>query len=158
MTKCFICLINLHSVLIRIAQTNILSIFLPHLLTYQKSWVSLPVGYKRGQLKTGDWKWLWSHYRTFYFTESKRRLGNLLAVKQRVLKWRLLFVVARFCTPPELKLHVFSSSKHGKEKNSRYRNFFCSNEKHSVIFIAFGCWLAEVVGNQCYLLDALEWK
>ena len=30
----------------------------------------------------------------------------------------LLFAVERFCTPPELKLHVFSSSKHGKEKQS----------------------------------------
>ena len=36
MTECFVCLINLHCVLIRIAQKISVSIFLSHVLTYQK--------------------------------------------------------------------------------------------------------------------------
>ena len=48
---------------------------------------------------------------------------TLLSDWEMFLPWNrmsssLLFAVERFCTPPELKLHVFSSSKHGKEKQS----------------------------------------
>ena len=35
----------------------------------------------------------------------------------------LLFSVSRFCTPPEVKFHVFGPSKHGEEK-SLSNNFF----------------------------------
>ena len=86
---------------------------IPKETNFHFRWDTKPRNWK---LETGNDCEVITDYRTLYFTESRRRLGNLLAVKQNVLKWRLLFAVGRFCTPPELKLHVFSSSKHGKEK------------------------------------------
>ena len=35
----------------------------------------------------------------------------------------LLFLVSRFCTPPEVKFDAFGTSKHGKRK-SLWKNFF----------------------------------
>ena len=38
--------------------------FLPRGFMYQKRQISLPVGYKTARPKTGDWEWLWRHFRT----------------------------------------------------------------------------------------------
>ena len=56
----------------------------------------------------------------------------------------VLFSLARFCSPPEVKFHVFSSSKHGKEKSlsnsflalliSSLSRLYQANEKTCFIF------------------------
>ena len=45
--------------------------FLPRVLMYQKSEISLPVEYKTARPKTGDWEWLWRHFRTSSFAKKK---------------------------------------------------------------------------------------
>ena len=47
--------LNVPNVLISIAKKISIAIFLPRVLMYQKSQISLPVGYKTARPKTGDW-------------------------------------------------------------------------------------------------------
>ena len=53
---------------------------------------------------------------------SKKNDGNLFSAKLKVLKRRhnhsqSLLLVSRFCTPPEVKFHVFGTSKDGEGKS-----------------------------------------
>ena len=52
---------NIHSVLITTAKSISIAIFRSHVLSCKKREISLPVGYKTPQVKTGDWEWLWRH-------------------------------------------------------------------------------------------------
>ena len=80
--------------------------FLPRVLIYQKREISLPVGYKTKRPKTGDWEWLWRHFRTSRFAKNRFLLSfsyceliNLLrngtnVVYKKIRKcWRNLFIV-----------------------------------------------------------------
>ena len=40
-------------------------------LLYQKLEISLPVGYRTARPKTGDWEWLWCHFRIWSFGENR---------------------------------------------------------------------------------------
>ena len=44
-----------------------IAISLPRFLMHQKREISLPAGYKTARPKTGDWEWLWRHFRTSSF-------------------------------------------------------------------------------------------
>ena len=57
----------------------------------------------------------WHHFRMFCFVANKKRLGNLLAVKQSVLKWRhnhFLSPVFSYTVlyPTESEFHFFGTS------------------------------------------------
>ena len=71
------------------------------------------------------------------FTPTRKQLAkwprNLLAAKQEVLFWRHNHSqsLARFCTPPEVKFHVFRRLKRGEEK--------------SISKIFFRCWYQDTV-------------
>ena len=51
--------------------------FLPRVLMYQKSEISLPVEYKTARPKTGDWEWLWRHFRTSNFAKKNPDFSDI---------------------------------------------------------------------------------
>ena len=96
---------------------------------YHKLEISHPVGYKTMRPKTGDWEWLWCHFRIWSFRED--RFLHFYTISWRIhyltitgRKWlRNLFsvtitpshliLVSHFHTPPEVKyFHVLDTSKH----------------------------------------------
>ena len=77
---------------------------IPKETNFHFQWYTKPRNWKQ---ETGNDCEVITDYRTLYFTESRRRLGNLLAVKQNVLKWRLLFAVARFLYPTGTEITRF---------------------------------------------------
>ena len=62
---------NLDSELIRRAKKkNSMVIFLSLVLSHWNREISLPGHYNTAQVKTGDWEWLWRHFRAFFFAAS----------------------------------------------------------------------------------------
>ena len=66
-------------------------------LMYQKRQSSLPVGYKTARPNTGDWEWLWRHFRIWCFAKNRYHrhflinsallhhfFANLLAYNQKM--------------------------------------------------------------------------
>ena len=51
----------------RAKKKNSILIFLSRVFSYWKREISLPGHYKTAQVKTGDWEWLWRHFRAFFF-------------------------------------------------------------------------------------------
>ena len=116
---------------------------------YQKHQISLPVGYKTARPKAGDWERLWRQFRTPSLAKNRflRRFlifsepTRYCTISQQIdwltiRKWlrnrsspSLLFLVSRFCIPPEVKFDAFGTSKHGEGK-SLSKNFFCYTYQH----------------------------
>ena len=72
MTDFLICSIKLPQCTDKNSKTNILiAIFLAGVLMYQKRQISLLLGYKTSRPKTGDWEWLWRHFRTWSFAKNR---------------------------------------------------------------------------------------
>ena len=57
-------------------------------------------------------------------TEKSAFLRGLESLKCVTIVPSLLFLVSRFCTPPEVKFDAFGTSKHGEGK-SLSKNIFC---------------------------------
>ena len=68
----FICSIKFPQCTDKNNKTNFsIAIFLASVLMYQKRQISLPVEYKTARPKTGDWEWLWCHFRTWSFAKNR---------------------------------------------------------------------------------------
>ena len=126
-----------------------IAITLPSVLMYQKRQISLLVGYKTTRPKTGDWEWLWRHFRTSSFVKNRFLRHFLISYKNALLYHFLAywlahnenlteksvfceawspemtsqsFPVSCFCTPPEVTFDAFGTSNAGME--NRYEKFF----------------------------------
>ena len=144
----------------RMAKEFSIATFLPRVLMYPKHEISLPVWYKTGRpQETGNECDVISGLRekhissTFsYFLVNNALLyhflPNWLAHNNKVTKksvfreaqlnsWNdvtiissLLFLVSQFRTQPEVKFHVFGTSKQGEGKLLSKRFFFCHTNQY----------------------------
>ena len=93
---------NIHSVLITTAKSISIASFRSHVLSCKKREISLPVGYKTPQVKTGDWEWLWRHsvswQADYYARKWCKSAFYMVAITRKTRKKEFLSIRYQFLT------------------------------------------------------------
>ena len=140
------------------------------------------MGNKTVRQNTGDFEWMWRHFRTASFAKNiyltfpyKQRTsvplvnwfnssqeeendweicfsGSLQSWNDVTITPSLLLLASRFCTPPDMKFHVFGKTEHGEGKSLTKKIFAIlmstlgrsnwANKKISVIFTLNNFWMS----------------
>ena len=88
--------------------------------------LSLPVVYKTAQLKTGDWKWLWSHYRLqdIIFHGKQETTGKFACRETECPKMTSPVCSCAVFVPHRNWNYTFLVRQNTGKKSNRHRIFF----------------------------------